>query len=81
MSTGGTNRADRRVLDEAGGFRAMTGVMAIMLFLTVLAAALAVNLPVRAGRALLRGSASDAGAVIRAGRLLIAALPRLAGRR
>lgn len=40
MSTGGTNRADRRVLDEAGGFRAMTGVMAIMLFLTLLAAAL-----------------------------------------
>ncbi len=40
MSAGGTNRADRRVLDEAGGFRAMTGVMAIMLFLTLLAAAL-----------------------------------------
>ena len=32
--------ADRRVLDEAGGLRAMTWVMAIMLFLTVLAAAL-----------------------------------------
>lgn len=31
--------ADRRVLDEAGGLRAMTWVMAIMLFLTVLAAA------------------------------------------
>ncbi len=30
---------DRRVLDEAGGLRAMTGVMAVMLFLTVLAAA------------------------------------------
>ncbi len=29
----------RRVLDEAGGLRAMTGVMAVMLFLTVLAAA------------------------------------------
>lgn len=29
-----------RVLDEAGGFRAMTAVMGIMLFLTVLAAAL-----------------------------------------
>jgi cell division transport system permease protein len=29
-----------RVLDEAGGLRAMTGVMAIMVFLTVLAAAL-----------------------------------------
>ena len=29
----------RRVLDEAGGVRAMTGVMAVMLFLTVLAAA------------------------------------------
>ena len=36
MSTG----ADRRVLDEAGGLRAMTWVMGIMLFLTVLAAAL-----------------------------------------
>ena len=32
--------ADRRVLDEAGGLRAMTWVMAIMLFLTLLAAAL-----------------------------------------
>lgn len=31
---------ERRVLDEAGGLRAMTWVMAIMLFLTVLAAAL-----------------------------------------
>ena len=31
---------DRRVLDDAGGFGAMTWVMAIMLFLTVLAAAL-----------------------------------------
>ncbi|RXD03240.1 permease [Sphingomonas sp. UV9] len=32
--------AERRVLDEAGGLRAMTWVMAIMLFLTMLAAAL-----------------------------------------
>ncbi|NYD88409.1 cell division protein FtsX [Sphingomonas melonis] len=32
--------ADRRVFDEAGGLRAMTWVMAIMLFLTLLAAAL-----------------------------------------
>ncbi|AIT07422.1 permease [Sphingomonas taxi] len=32
--------ADRRVLDEAGGLRAMTWVMAIMLFLTLLAAAM-----------------------------------------
>ncbi len=32
--------ADRRVLDEASGLRAMTWVMAIMLFLTLLAAAL-----------------------------------------
>lgn len=31
--------AERRVLDEAGGARAMTGVLAIMLFLTLLAAA------------------------------------------
>lgn len=30
---------ERRVLDEAGGLRAMTGVLAVMLFLTVLAAA------------------------------------------
>ena len=35
-----TDRANARVLDEAGGLRAMTWVMAIMLFLTVLAAAL-----------------------------------------
>ncbi|SEM94477.1 cell division transport system permease protein [Sphingomonas gellani] len=32
--------SERRVLDEAGGIGAMTGVMAIMVFLTVLAAAL-----------------------------------------
>jgi cell division transport system permease protein len=32
--------AERRVLDEAGGVRAMTAVMAIMVFLTMLAAAL-----------------------------------------
>jgi cell division transport system permease protein len=32
--------SERRVLDQAGGFTAMTWVMAIMLFLTVLAAAL-----------------------------------------
>lgn len=32
--------SERRVLDDAGGLRAMTWVMAIMLFLTVLAAAL-----------------------------------------
>lgn len=31
--------AERRVLDEAGGARAMTGVLAVMLFLLVLAAA------------------------------------------
>ena len=36
--------ADRRVLDEAGGLHAMTGVMAIMLFLTVLAAALGIGM-------------------------------------
>lgn len=38
----GTDRpsTDRRVLDEVGGLRAMTWVMAIMLFLTMLAAAL-----------------------------------------
>ena len=34
---------ERRVLDEAGGFGAMTWVMAIMLFLTVLAGALALG--------------------------------------
>ena len=36
--------AERRVLDEAGGVRAMTWVMAIMLFLTVLAAALGIGM-------------------------------------
>ncbi|PXW52119.1 glycosyltransferase family 2 protein [Methylobacterium sp. B4] len=46
-------------------------------FLGVLAAAFAVNLPVRLGRALLRGSARDAAAVIRAGGMLVAALPGL----
>lgn len=45
--------------------------------LAVLAAALAVNLPVRLGRALVRGRVGDAGAVIRAGRMLLAALPGL----
>ncbi len=35
--------SERRVLDEAGGVRAMTWVMAIMLFLTVLAAALGIG--------------------------------------
>ncbi|MBB2960643.1 glycosyltransferase family 2 protein [Methylobacterium sp. R2-1] len=46
-------------------------------FLAVLAAALAVNLPVRLGRALVRGKAGDAAAVIRAGLMLTGALPRL----
>jgi len=35
-----TARSERRVLDEAGGARAMTAVMGVMVFLTVLAAAL-----------------------------------------
>jgi len=35
-----TARADRRILDERSGARAMTAIMAIMLFLTVLAVAL-----------------------------------------
>ncbi|MEH3119761.1 MAG: glycosyltransferase family 2 protein [Methylorubrum populi] len=46
-------------------------------FLGVLAAAFAVNLPGRLGRALARGSAGDAGAVIRAGGMLAASLPSL----
>ena len=37
---GARRASDRRVLDEVGGLRAMTWVMAIMLFLTMLAAAL-----------------------------------------
>ncbi|CAO4152866.1 hypothetical protein LPLAFNJD_LOCUS3800 [Methylorubrum aminovorans] len=45
--------------------------------LAVLAAGLAVNLPVRLGRALVRGAPGDAGAVIRAGRMLVTALPGL----
>lgn len=36
--------ADRRILDERGGTRAMTWIMAIMLFLTVLAAALGLGM-------------------------------------
>jgi cell division transport system permease protein len=43
--------ADRRLLDERGGTRAMTWIMAIMLFLTVLAAALGLGM-VNAGAAL-----------------------------
>jgi len=39
-ATRARSSAERRVLDEAGGLRAMTWVMAIMLFLTMLAAAL-----------------------------------------
>jgi cell division transport system permease protein len=39
-ATKARSSAERRVLDEAGGLRAMTWVMAIMLFLTMLAAAL-----------------------------------------
>ena len=39
-ATNARSSAERRVLDEAGGLRAMTWVMAIMLFLTMLAAAL-----------------------------------------
>jgi cell division transport system permease protein len=38
-----SRRAERRILDEAGGVRAMTGVLAIMLFLTVLAGALGLS--------------------------------------
>lgn len=40
MSWISASRSTARVLDEAPGLRAMTGVMAIMVFLTVLAAAL-----------------------------------------
>lgn len=53
MSARAQRRADARVLDEAGGLRAMTGVMAIMLFLTVLAAAL--GLATANGARLLQG--------------------------
>ncbi|QDZ08513.1 FtsX-like permease family protein [Sphingomonas panacisoli] len=41
--------ADRRILDERGGTRAMTWIMAIMLFLTVLAAALGLGMVNAAG--------------------------------
>ena len=41
--------ADRRLLDERGGTRAMTWIMAIMLFLTVLAAALGLGMVNAAG--------------------------------
>jgi cell division transport system permease protein len=41
--------ADRRILDERGGSRAMTWIMAIMLFLTVLAAALGLGMVNAAG--------------------------------
>ena len=42
--------ADRRMLDERGGTRAMTWIMAIMLFLTVLAAAFGLGMVNAAGR-------------------------------
>ncbi len=41
--------ANRRILDERGGTRAMTWIMAIMLFLTVLAAALGLGMVNAAG--------------------------------
>ncbi len=41
--------ADRRILDERGGTHAMTWIMAIMLFLTVLAAALGLGMVNAAG--------------------------------
>ncbi|MBS0477960.1 MAG: FtsX-like permease family protein [Proteobacteria bacterium] len=41
--------ADRRILDERGGTRAMTWIMAIMLFLTVLAAAFGLGMVNAAG--------------------------------
>ncbi|MBN8816553.1 MAG: permease [Sphingomonas sp.] len=44
-----TGAADRRILDERGGTRAMTWIMAIMLFLTVLAAALGLGMVNAAG--------------------------------
>ncbi|KQT50006.1 glycosyl transferase [Methylobacterium sp. Leaf456] len=49
--------------------------------LGVLAAAFTVNLPVRLVRALLRGGPGEAGAVLRAGRWLAAAAPKLLTRR
>ncbi|WP_342149248.1 glycosyltransferase family 2 protein [Methylorubrum sp. SB2] len=49
--------------------------------LGVLAAAFAVNLPVRLLRALLRGGPGEAGAVLRAGRWLAVAAPKLLTRR
>ena len=49
--------------------------------LGVLAAAFAVNLPVRLVRALARGGPGEAGAVMRAGRMLAAATPALLTRR
>lgn len=49
--------------------------------LGVLAAALAVNLPVRLVRALLRGGPGEVGAVLRAGRWLAGASPKLLTRR
>ena len=62
--------AERRVLDEAGGVRAMTGVMAVMLFLLVLAAAagLATRERGAGARPAAGGAADGAGRRRRAGR-------------
>ena len=74
--------SERRVLDEAGGFGAMTWVMAIMLFLTVLAGALGLGTAAgaglldreMAGRLTVQVTAGDA-----AGARVLAALRRVPG--
>lgn len=79
--------AERRVLDEAGGLRAMTAVMAIMVFLCMLAAALGLATAGAArglderleGRLTVQVTAGDADAREAAARRIAARLRGMAG--
>lgn len=88
MSTApGELGAERRVLDEAGGLRAMTAVMAIMVFLCMLAAALGLATASAArslderleGRLTVQVTAGDADAREAAARRIAARLRGMAG--
>ncbi|HVJ03534.1 MAG TPA: FtsX-like permease family protein [Sphingomonas sp.] len=79
--------ADRRLLDESRRTRAMTWIMAIMVFLTVLAAALGLGMFAAtaqldrqlAGRLTVQVVDADAGLRDRQAAALLAQLPRLPG--
>ncbi|MBO9621998.1 MAG: FtsX-like permease family protein [Sphingomonas sp.] len=81
------NGTDRRLLDESRRTRAMTWIMAIMVFLTVLAAALGLGMFAAtaqldrqlAGRLTVQVVEADAGLRDRQAAALLAELPRLSG--